>query len=252
MHTRFPKWKLTTFILLSICDFVITYLLLSHSQGEVYETNPVANQWLENNGWIGLAAFKAVIVAAVALIATYLHCRRPRIAHDLLAIGCGAVIVAVLSGTTIAMSQLEFAPPEDPSPAMDHTAHQPIDLDLRREEYLANLDEASSWLSSGEWTLAKGVARLEEAELAKDREWLASLRRAYPGLNDGALIAADLMQHTISLHIRMPKAVELAERLEKQFRELYGVLPKLPYRPLLLLAGSPAIKSKTKTPVFVR
>src|SRR5688572_7403344 len=106
MHSNFPRWKLAAFVLLSVCDFLTTWLLISRSEEGVYESNPVANSWLQQGGWIGLAIFKAIIVAAVAGIAIYMYYRRPRIAHDLLAIGCGAVVVAVLTGTSIAVSHV--------------------------------------------------------------------------------------------------------------------------------------------------
>src|SRR5437588_12828510 len=61
----FRSWKLYLFAVLSAADFVMTWWLLRHGDGVVYESNPVANWWLGRFGWTGLAGFKG----AVALLA---------------------------------------------------------------------------------------------------------------------------------------------------------------------------------------
>ena len=239
MHTRFPKWKLAAFALLSVCDFTITYFLLSRREGDVYESNPLANHWLDQSGWIGLAAFKAVFVGVVAFIAVYLYSRRPRIAHDLLAVACGAVVVAVLTGTTIAVTT-PAAPPEDEPMVFPDLDNQKDSVDARTMQYVALLDEAGTRLISKEWTLAQAVELAQATALAQDGVWFDSLRRTYPGLDDRALLAADLLQHTVGSRVRTPIAVGLANRLEAEFNELYGVVPALPYRPMLQLIAPPA------------
>jgi hypothetical protein len=102
--TPFPRWKLVAFVFLNACDLLLTYVLISRSRGTVYESNPLADQWLRHNGWIGLALFKLASVLVVAGLAAWVYRLRPQMAHDLVAIACGCVVVAVFSGTTIAMS----------------------------------------------------------------------------------------------------------------------------------------------------
>lgn len=109
----FPTWKLITFALLSACDFALTYMLLTQNQDTVYESNPVAERTLAHGGWSALALFKTVIVVGVSIIAVIVYHLRPRAAHDLLAAACGAVLVAVLSGTSIAVSLPAKVPTHD-------------------------------------------------------------------------------------------------------------------------------------------
>lgn len=235
----FPKGKLTAFALLSVCDFAITYLLLSGNRGAVYESNPVANQWLTQGGWLGLAVFKVALCSAVAVITTFLYYRRPRIAHDVLALACGAVVVAVLSGATIAVTKPR-AVLEEGGPETGNGMNRVSSGDPRTSEYVANLRSAGNKLAAKEWTLAEGVEHVRDALLAGDPVWIDSLRSTYPGLEDRALLAADLLQQTVSTRVRMLNAVALANRLENEFRELYGIVPTLPYRLMLRLGGNPA------------
>jgi hypothetical protein len=236
MQTRFPRWKLALFAVLSLCDFVITYLLISRSQGQVYESNPVADQWLQQGGWVGLASFKVAIVVAVSAIATYIYYRRPRIAHDLLAVACGAVVVAVVTGSSIAMTKAETPNANGEAWNQRVTARMPnMVLLATSKDYQAALEESSFGLSSGSTDLAHTVAELEKSNRAHDAKWLESLRKAYPGIEDRALFAADLMQHTIGMRIRTVKVRELASRLEREFIALYGIEPNLPYRQMMHL-----------------
>lgn len=236
MQTRFPRWKLAVFALLSVCDFVITYLLVSRSGGHVYESNPVADQWLQQGGWIGLAAFKTIIVFSVSVIAIYIFYRRPRIAHDLLAIACGAVVVAVVTGTSIAVTKAET-----PSEEASHNPRFVMQAPSPRErspvkDYLSTLESSSYELAASRTDLEHAVTELKKSNRANDDKWIASLREAYPGMEDHTLFACDLLQHTIGMRIRGYQARQLAERLEREFVVLYGVEPNLPYRQLLHLA----------------
>jgi hypothetical protein len=237
MQTKFPIWKLAVFGVLSACDFVITYLLISRSQGQVYESNPVADQWLQQGGWIGLAAFKAAIVFGVSMIATYIYYRRPRIAHDLLAIACGALVVAVVTGSSIAMTRDETPTSIDGAAwnprVTGRTPRAPSPAKAR--DYQLTLDDSAFALAANCTDLAHAVAELEKSNRGGDPKWIESLQKAYPGIEVRALFAADLMQHAISMRIRAPKVRELAARLEREFIALYGFEPNLPYRPMMHL-----------------
>ncbi|HET6573349.1 MAG TPA: DUF5658 family protein [Fimbriiglobus sp.] len=94
---------LALFALLSVTDFVQTYALIADSDGGVYEANPVANAWLEQHGWGGLAAFKAGAVAVFVGAAALLLVRRPNAGAGVMALGCAALFaVTVYSGQLLA------------------------------------------------------------------------------------------------------------------------------------------------------
>ena len=97
------------------------------------------------------------------------------------------------------------------------------------------LGEAAHNLAIARISLSQAVAAMQASELASDPRWLEALRRAYPGLDDRALNAADLVQHAVAARLRTASAAPLAEHLERQFHELYGVTPTLPYRQMLHL-----------------
>lgn len=93
---RFWLAGLAVFALLSVTDFVQTYALIVRGEGSVYEANPIANAWLENHGWTGLAAFKLGAVAVFAGAAILLAFRRPRAGAGVLALGCLALLSVTL------------------------------------------------------------------------------------------------------------------------------------------------------------
>lgn len=235
MQTKFPKLKLVLFALLSATDFAITYFLISGSKGAVYEANPVADQSLQRWGWTGLAVFKATLVTLITTIVVYIYYRRPRVAHDVLAVACGAVVVAVLTGTSIAINRAGAAPTEE-----FETADLPVrparPAETQNSDYLVLLDHAAYRLAANRVDLANAVASVEKADKAKCPAYRAALRKAYPGLEDRALVAADLLQHTVGGRVRSPLAAGLAERLEQEFKLLYGSVPTLPYRQMLFLS----------------
>lgn len=96
---------LVLFALLSLTDFVQTYVLITRGDGTVYEANPVANAWLESHGWSGLAAFKIGAVVVFVGAAVLLAVRRPRAGAGVLALGCLALLsVTIYSSRLIANS----------------------------------------------------------------------------------------------------------------------------------------------------
>jgi hypothetical protein len=83
--------KLILYILLSLLDLFLTYQLVQRSGGRFYEGNPIADAWLANYGWAGLALFKGLAVVLVASTAVLIGHYRPRAAGNVLAFGCLAV-----------------------------------------------------------------------------------------------------------------------------------------------------------------
>jgi hypothetical protein len=87
LHPR----RLLLFATLSLLDLALTYKVVRSGGGYVYESNPIANEWLTRFGWTGLAFFKilamSIAVFSVALISLY----RPRTGSVLLNFACLAV-----------------------------------------------------------------------------------------------------------------------------------------------------------------
>jgi hypothetical protein len=88
--------KLSLFLFLSLTDLFLTWRLLLQSHGQVYESNPIADWWLSNYGWSGLAAFKIAMALSVAVLATAISMVRPRTGGRLLAFGCSVLLIVVL------------------------------------------------------------------------------------------------------------------------------------------------------------
>lgn len=117
--TRFPIRKFALFLALSACDFLLTYFVITHGDGVVYENNPVAEQALQTGGWAGMAALKAAAVILVLGIAVYVHRRRPHVAQRVLTVACAAVAFAVYTGSSVL---LDLA--ESPAAAADYTTEE--------------------------------------------------------------------------------------------------------------------------------
>jgi hypothetical protein len=87
---------LVLFSILSLTDFAQTYVLIGAGDGSVYEANPVANAWLQQHGWSGLAAFKLGAVVVFLGAASLLMVRRPRTGAGVLALGCSALLLVTI------------------------------------------------------------------------------------------------------------------------------------------------------------
>ncbi len=84
-------YGLALFVLLSLADLYITWLIIQNSGGHINEGNPFAKAWLERFGWQGLVIFKiaaiTVVVGVVLVVARY----RPRTSAALVSFACLAV-----------------------------------------------------------------------------------------------------------------------------------------------------------------
>lgn len=101
----FHPVRLTLYAVLSAADLGLTYALIRHGDGEVYESNPIAEAWLSSYGWIGLAAFKLMIVAIVAALAAFVSLSRPRTGGHILTFACLAVAIVVGYSSGLAYSR---------------------------------------------------------------------------------------------------------------------------------------------------
>jgi hypothetical protein len=89
-------FRLFLFAILSVIDLILTYRLIHVGGGYIYESNPLANEWLQRFGWQGLAAFKVTTVSLVAFIAIYVSTSRPRVGSRLLNFACLAACTVVV------------------------------------------------------------------------------------------------------------------------------------------------------------
>ena len=89
------RYKFLLFCLLSVADLILTLQLLGHSNGRVYEGNPLASSWLERYGSFGLALYKGLSVLVFVSAVVILSRRAPRTGGRVLIFGCLAVGVVV-------------------------------------------------------------------------------------------------------------------------------------------------------------
>lgn len=87
---------LVLFGLLSVTDLCLTWMLIRHSGGRVYESNPLAHAWLAGYGWHGLIGFKSATVLVFATVVLVLLRYRPRAGLALVTFACLAVGWVVL------------------------------------------------------------------------------------------------------------------------------------------------------------
>ena len=117
----FCIFGLGLYVALSVADFILTFALLS--DGIAYESNPIAASFLDTHGWLGLAAFKTVLVLVFVGSVGFVARRRKRVGALLAVYGCAILIgVVVHSRQLIGEARNEIAnrgpawgdPPPDP------------------------------------------------------------------------------------------------------------------------------------------
>src|SRR5262249_49549015 len=131
--------------------------------------NPIANQFLNQFGWLGLGIFKVTTVLVVIAITSIVARQRPRTARHVLRFACAAAAYVVLHGASI-----------------DQTATTSDESQLGINEYLALVHGHSQKrgidsfaycqqvagvcedIVSGKSTLARAVDILESSELTQD------------------------------------------------------------------------------------
>ena len=89
----------TMFILVNVLDFAMTYYMLMHRElgnGNFYESNPIAQYFLNHWGVKGLLMFKMAVVAFVCVIAQIVATKKEASARFLLVIGTIVVSFVVV------------------------------------------------------------------------------------------------------------------------------------------------------------
>jgi hypothetical protein len=88
--------RLFLYLALSVLDLCLTYRLLHVGGGHIYESNPIANAWLNRYGWLGLTGFKVASMILVASATVVVSLRHPRAGGGILTFACSAVAIVVL------------------------------------------------------------------------------------------------------------------------------------------------------------
>jgi len=227
--TLHPRKQLL-FALLSAADFGLTWWLLSGAEGHAYEANPVAGWWLARFGWLGLACFKAAVVALVLALATLITRYRPRAAGRVLKLGCCCLAAVVLYSAALGGSALWGAGAEDADFAaikadLDVHNRQRAAANRRREPFRTLVRQLREDLLAGRCSLREAADRLEARE-GHNPEILGCLAAFDRNLPLSQRFACLLVCNAVSsLGNDLEGARRLALRLEHQFQSGYGALP---------------------------
>jgi hypothetical protein len=229
-----PVRKLILFVGLSVADLGLTWHLLSHADGQVYEGNPLARWWLARYGWQGLTCFKLALAVLVVGLTLVIARQRPRAAARVLVFSCAILAAVVLySGLLVgAVAARSVAPGllDDPEVAAVSDRSQDLDQQLQQAEaYHRLLERLSADLLARRRTLPEAGGLLAASDQGRNRDWLRELGRVYPGRSEQARLAANLVYCALRrLRGGSPAEEETARRLAADYRACYGVAFTLP------------------------
>lgn len=221
---KIPIWKFAFFILLSVSDLCLTWVLIRDGDGAVYEGNPAANWFLARGGWLGLSGFKLAAVTGVAGLLVLIARYRPRLGGRLLTFACSCSLVVVVYSSSLA-AVLEVRPERlglEELRALEESNRRLAAEPGVIREYRRVRGEVGEDLIQRRRSLAEATAELARAEHAKNARWLKCLRLQYPGCSDEACLAANLVDSVIRSVAEDPSAAEVAHSLRREFRARYG------------------------------
>jgi hypothetical protein len=227
-----PPRKQALFVLLSLADLALTWWLLGHSDGQVYEANPLARWWLARGGWAGLALFKVGTVVVVVALSALIACWRPRTADRLLGVSCAGMACVVLY--SIALCRLtawsEAAAEAELAATFGDWNRQSAREARDRMAFEVVRDELCAQLADGSYSLRETTERLERADRGRTSLRLA-LDAMYPDRRGPEQMAAYAIWHTVQpLQDDPPTAWRTALRLEREFAHTYGCPPPRGHR----------------------
>jgi hypothetical protein len=228
--------RLFLFLLLSLSDLSLTWLLVERGGGAVYEGNPVAGWWLSSYGWAGLAAFKALTVLVVVGLTALVSRTRPRSGGLILSVACSVLALVVGYSCYLAGGGAGAADEPDPAQLAEEAR---IEAEWHRsEEYRATIDQLSADLVAGRCSLTEATAQLGSTPKAQEPGWLRHLHVYFPETSDGECLAISLSMHTLmSVRNDPAEAEHLARRLEQELTASFGESPHWDYRRLLGQVG---------------
>jgi hypothetical protein len=207
--------------LLGLADLALTWALIRHGFGVVYEANPVASWCLRHYGWAGLAAFKAGSLLAGSGLCVLISWRRPRAAGRVLALGCAATAAVVLYSGHLAVA---CSGPLDRVRDLRESGARLERASAEAQELYRLQDRLADDLAAGRLDLAGAVAELGQAAQARGEPLLRVLRVNDPASSDDQSLALRLIRRTLFRHGATNRA--LAGRLEGEFGSLFGAPPR--------------------------
>ena len=223
--------KQILFVLLSLADLALTCWLLGHSDGAVFEANPVASWWLQQHGWVGLLCFKAAVVCLVVGLAGVIALTRPRAAGRLLGLGCACLALVVLYSATLCRAAAR-TPEERQAEREREFARDLAEMNRQADQELRQMQ--AFWalrvrlcqdVLARRCTLRQAVQQVAESERAKTGPFLHGLATRFPDLTPEQRLAAWLIASADMPEDRTPAAERTAGRLKQVFQRTYGRYP---------------------------
>jgi hypothetical protein len=214
-HSR----TLALFNVLSAADFCLTWYLLRHGGGEVYESNPVADAWLATYGWIGLLIFKLCMVLFIGTLAVIISYYRPRTSDRLLTFAClvtGFVVVYSLFLAHQVEGRGDWHQPRETVRFKPQSLS--IDPQARRQKrYHAFLRVLSTDLVAGRTSLSEAINRLARYQGIGPAIYTISPARQFAERQElaGELIANVMGRVDFS-------AQRASTRLQEEYQTLFG------------------------------
>ncbi|MCI0353538.1 MAG: DUF5658 family protein [Acidobacteria bacterium] len=223
MSTSYGKllWA-AAFAALSLLDLYLTWLLIEHTGGCIFEANPFAASVLDNLGWWGLGGYKLACTSTVLVLTAVVSRYRPRLGRLVLVSSVWALV-----GVTGYSLSLWASPAWASEELRDFYALQAQSDALEQERLDVQLYAHTSMrlaneLAQGQTSLARATEELKHhlAELSYDP--LKSLRFRYPGLSDDACLAASLVRGaTANLREEAKRCDAQMHRIAEQFQSCY-------------------------------
>jgi hypothetical protein len=234
--------KILLFGLLSAADLFLTWRLLRQADGQVYESNPIANWWLVSYGWPGLAAFKLAVVVLAMGLSIVLSRAHPRAGARVLEFACSALLVVVLYSCSL-FGLLAQRPQKLMAEEFSRLEESNRCLDKRistSRAFTSALAQLTQELVARRCRLAAAVDQIAGLDRARDAAWLQRLRLLYGVRSDRECLAANLIHHAVNSLEQNPSAAgRLADELEKEFQSAYGTLHRCHYHWILTLGEIP-------------
>jgi hypothetical protein len=217
------------FALLSLADLTLTWWLLGHSGGAVYEANPVARWWLTHCGWAGFVCFKVAVVLLVLALAVLIARSRPRAAGRLLGLGCLSLSLVVLYSASLCRAAAR-TPEERAAEVTQETEKALAAANRETLQEIHKLQARSALrarlcadLLAGRCSLREGVARVVALEQAPTTTWQKGLAARFPDLAPEARVAVWLIEKALDTQENAPEqARHSALRLAQEFQHTYG------------------------------
>jgi hypothetical protein len=214
---KIPGLKLGLFAALSLVDLGMTWLLLEHSHGRIYEGNPIAAWCLARCGWAGLAGFKLGLMLLVGGLVVVIASRRPRAAGRFLTLACLLVGGVVLHSWTLTAEAA--GRPNAPDVSWEKTRARRLQRHSTiYRAYSALMDRLGDEVLADRRTLEKVVEELAESVKGRSPEWRKMLQEAYPGRSLSACFAISFSEYAVGRLCQKPiEANRLAALLRAQF-----------------------------------